>query len=251
MFRATESFLMKRTHQILCLLAAGGALFGLRHWVTAAVGVVAQKVAPRKTIADRLAEYGRVARERWAPHFAKAGVAYPPAALVLVGIKAENRLEVYAGAEPGKVKFIRDYPIRAASGELGPKLKEGDGQVPEGIYQIESLNPNSRFHLSLRVNYPNRFDREQAAREGRTNLGGDIMIHGNAVSIGCLAMGDVAAEDLFVLAADTGLKNISVLLTPVDFRTGKRVPSSVPLPAWTEKLYADLRTELGRLPKRK
>lgn len=242
---------MKRSYRLLCLIAAGAALIGLRQRVAAAVGVVAQKVAPRKTIADRLAEYGPVARSRWAPQFAKAAVAYPPAALVLVGIKAENRLEVYAGAEPAKVKFIRDYPIRAASGELGPKLKEGDGQVPEGIYQIESLNPNSRFHLSLRVNYPNRFDREQAAREGRTQLGGDIMIHGNAVSIGCLAMGDVAAEDLFVLAADTGLKHISVLLTPVDFRTGKRVPSSVPLPAWTEKLYADVRAELGRLPKRK
>ena len=241
---------MKHSYRLLCLIAAGAAVIGLRHRVTAAVGVVAQKVAPRKTITDRLAEYGPVARQRWATHFAKAGVAYPPAALVLVGIKAKNRLEIYAGTTAAGVKFIRDYPIRAASGELGPKLQEGDGQVPEGIYQIESLNPNSRFHLSLRVNYPNRFDREQAARDGRTKLGGDIMIHGNAVSIGCLAMGDEAAEDLFVLAADTGLKNISVLLTPVDFRTGKRVPSSVPLPAWTEKLYADLRTELGRLPKR-
>ena len=241
---------MKRSYRLICLIAAGAALIGLRHRVAAVIGGINQKVGPRRTVEERIAEYGPVARQRWAPHFAKAGVAYPPAALVLVGIKAENRLEVYAGAEQGKVKFIRDYPIRAASGELGPKLKEGDGQVPEGIYQIESLNPNSRFHLSLRVNYPNRFDREQAARDGRTKLGGDIMIHGNAVSIGCLAMGDVAAEDLFVLAADTGLKNISVLLTPVDFRNGKSVPASVPLPAWSEKLYADVRTELGRLPKR-
>src|SRR5204863_8498878 len=62
--------------------------------------------------------------------------------------------------------------------------------ISEGIYPIESLNPNSRFHLSLRIGYPNAFDRAQAAKEKRTNLGGDIMIHGNSVSIGCLAMGE-------------------------------------------------------------
>ena len=68
------------------------------------------------------------------------------------------------------------YPIRAASGALGPKLREGDRQVPEGVYDIESLNPNSRFHVALRVGYPNAFDRQMAGREGRTALGGDIMI---------------------------------------------------------------------------
>ena len=59
---------------------------------------------------------------------------------------------------------------------------------------------------------------EHGRREGRSKLGGDIMIHGGAASIGCLAMGDPATEDLFVLAAETGIKNISVILTPLDFR---------------------------------
>lgn len=74
---------------------------------------------------------------------------------------------------------IKSYPILAASGSIGPKLRESDMQVPEGVYQIESLNPNSQFHLSLRVNYPNEFDREQARIDGRAQLGGDIMIHGS------------------------------------------------------------------------
>jgi len=130
-------------------------------------------------------------------------------------------------------------------------LREGDQQVPEGIYSIESLNPNSSYHLSLRVNYPNVFDREQAAREGRTNLGGDIMIHGGAVSVGCLAMGDEAAEDLFVLAADTGLTNITVILSPVDFRKGQRVPQTGAVPPWTASLYQTIQSNLYGLPAKK
>jgi murein L,D-transpeptidase YafK len=75
------------------------------------------------------------------------------------------------------------------------------------------------------------------------------MIHGSAVSVGCLAMGDEAAEDLFVLAADTGLKNISVVLAPVDFRDKhKSVPASAKAPAWTTSLYEKLREQLKQFP---
>jgi murein L,D-transpeptidase YafK len=136
-----------------------------------------------------------------------------------------------------------------ASGKLGPKLREGDRQVPEGLYRIESLNPNSRFHLSLRVNYPNAFDRDMAAREGRTNLGGDIMIHGSKVSIGCLAMGDTAAEDLFVLAAETGIDNISVILSPLDFRVRDFEGDFSTMPHWIPELYKRIRTELRKYAK--
>ncbi len=201
-----------------------------------------------KSVEDRLREYGAAARSRLEPAFRKAKVSYPPTRLVLVGIKAEKRLEVYAAATDGAHRLVCTYPILAASGGPGPKLREGDRQVPEGIYPVESLNPNSRYHLSLRVGYPNSFDRAQARAEGRTNLGGDIMIHGKAVSIGCLAMGDPAAEELFVLAADTGLKNMTVILTPVDFRKGLAVPSDTKPPAWTKTLYENIRKELASLP---
>ena len=77
------------------------------------------------------------------------------------------------------------------------------------------------------------------------------MIHGSNVSIGCLAMGDEAAEELFVLASDTGLKAISVLLTPVDFRSGKDVPKAIQRPAWTDSLYEAIRLNLNKLPKDK
>jgi murein L,D-transpeptidase YafK len=201
-----------------------------------------------KTVKDRVKEYGEQARARTKPFFQKAAVAYPPPKLVLLGLKGERVLQVYASDETNGYRFVRSYPMLAASGGPGPKLREGDRQVPEGIYPIELLNPNSSYHLSLRVDYPNELDRAQAAKEGRKNLGGDIMIHGKAASIGCLAMGDEAAEDLFVLAAETGLQNIKVVLSPVDFRTGAVVPKNAKLPDWTDRLYNQIKTEMAALP---
>jgi len=200
----------------------------------------------KKSIEDRVAEFGVVVDKRLKPLFKSKGVAYPPSRMALIGLKQEGFLQVYAAGEDGVFKHIKTYPILAQSGGPGPKLREGDCQVPEGLYRIESLNPNSRFHLSLRVNYPNDFDRARAKAEGRKKLGGDIMIHGNEVSIGCLAMGDPAAEDLFILAARTGIHNISVVLSPVDFRVRQLPPGIEGLPVWTKGLYQSIRKELEK-----
>jgi hypothetical protein len=204
--------------------------------------------SPKKTVEERLQQFGPQTRARLKTFFDAAHVSYPPARLTLVGLKEEKTLEVYAAGINQTLTFIHSYPVLAASGDIGPKLKEGDRQVPEGLYSIESLNPNSAYHLSLRINYPNTFDRHHAQAEGRSNLGGDIMIHGGAVSIGCLAMGDDAAQDLFVLAADTGITNINVILSPVDFRKVKTVPPSDKLPAWTDALYQSIKSNLNELP---
>lgn len=204
----------------------------------------------RKTIKDRLEEFGEVVHLRLRPDFERIGMNYPPTQVTLIGFKYEKVLDVWVTDESGPPHFLKTYPILAASGVLGPKLRQGDQQVPEGIYRIESLNPNSRFHLSLRLDYPNEFDRNQAQLEGRTQLGGDIMIHGNQVSIGCLAMGDEAAEDLFVLVAETGKENVSVILSPVDFRV-RELPEGVPdTPEWVEELYEGVRGELGKVGER-
>ena len=198
----------------------------------------------KRTVEDRLQEFGRAARERWQSSFQKVGVTYPPKRLIFVALKDQRVFEVYAGDE-ARLRLIRRFPILAASGGLGPKLREGDHQVPEGIYEIESLNPNSAYHVSLRLNYPNAFDRAQAAKDGRTRLGGDIMIHGKSVSIGCIALGDDAAEDVFTLAADAGIKNISVIISPRDFRSQKDVPIPGNLPGWVMELWQEI---AGRLP---
>jgi hypothetical protein len=207
------------------------------------------KDSANASIADRLQEYGPSARARLRPFFDAAQISYPPARVVLLGLKQEKLLQIYAAGTNQNLRFLCSYPILAASGFAGPKLREGDLQVPEGVYPVESLNPNSKFHLALRVGYPNQFDRDQARLDGRDNLGGDIMIHGGAASVGCVAMGDVAAEDLFVLAADTGIDNVTVIISPVDFRKAGDVFSPEKnLPAWTGSLYQSIKSRLNELP---
>jgi hypothetical protein len=202
------------------------------------------------TIADRVAEIGHSARARLQPFFAAAGVTYPPTRFLLLGLKQEREIQLYASGPVQGFRFIRSYAVLGASGELGPKLREGDRQVPEGVYSIVYLNPNSIAHLSLALGYPNQFDRAHAAEDGRENaiLGGDIMIHGGSGSIGCLAVGDQAAEDLFVLAADAGLEEAVVVVSPVDLRRTTLPAGYQPPAPWVNQLYAWLRTELDALP---
>jgi hypothetical protein len=170
------------------------------------------------------------------------GLGYPPRQLSLVGLKSERVLEIWAKGEPGW-RRLRAYPILAASGGLGPKLRQGDMQVPEGVYRLTTFNPSSSYHLSLRVDYPNADDRAAARQDGRarrgTDLGGDIYIHGRSVSIGCIAIGDPAIEELYVLLADVGLAHVRVLLAPsADPRPQPGAPD------WLPALYARLRREL-------
>ena len=204
---------------------------------------------PPKTVEDRISQFGEIVRARLEPQFRAAGVPYPPRQLTLIGLKQERVLEVHAAGEDGAFRFICSYPILAASGRPGPKLRVGDRQVPEGIYRVPELNPNSLFHLSIRLNYPNEFDLARAAEEGRTEPGTDIMIHGNEASRGCLAMGDPAAEDLFVLAALTGIENIRVILAPWDFRTGATATLPPNVPKWTADLHGQIARELERFRK--
>ena len=229
---------------LIVLLAGLLGLWPLRHAMRRLVG----RLRPRASVADRVRQFGGEARSRWAPYLDAVGLSYPPQQMVWVGLKDERVLEVWGQGDAGSWVHIRTLPILGASGTLGPKLREGDRQVPEGIYQIESLNPNSRYHLSLRVNYPNAFDLRRAKEEGRANPGSDIMIHGSNASVGCLAMGDEAAEDLFVLAAAAGITKIRLILAPVDFRK-RALPEPLPeRPEWLDELYDQIREELANLP---
>ena len=111
--------------------------------------------------------------------------------------KEEKILELWIEKEPGaKFGLFKSYPICTYSGKLGPKLSEGDRQAPEGFYFVprSRMNPNSRFHLSFDLGYPNTLERKQ----GRT--GSFLMIHGNCVSTGCYAMGDRQIEEIYLLA---------------------------------------------------
>ena len=184
------------------------------------------------------------------PLFSKAGVSFPPERLTLLALKEEKRLQVYAPDRDGKMTRVTTYPILAASGIAGPKLQEGDYQVPEGFYRIVLLNPNSSYHLSLRVNYPNADDIARAKEESRdtSNLGSDIMIHGGAGSSGCLAIGDPAVEEIFILVAQTGLDHTELIMAPWDFRSETKHDIPPNAPAWTGALHERLRKAVEALP---
>jgi hypothetical protein len=216
--------------------------FGLYQFGRPLWSPVYQKMVGRRTVAEVQAEFGPKVRPIWTERFQQHGLQYPPNALTLVALKHERMLEVWVRLDGAASAKVADYPVLAASGVLGPKFREGDGQVPEGIYTIEGLNPNSAYHLSMKVNYPNAFDRARASEEGRIRPGSDIFIHGKRASIGCLAMGDPAIEELFILVADAGHENTQVIIAPCDFRENCAPPSStVP---WVAGLYGQIREGL-------
>jgi hypothetical protein len=203
------------------------------------------------SIEERVKQFGPGAKVRFLQAYKKAKVSYPPRELGFLVLKKERLMEVWAGdGKNGNLKFIKSYPMTAFCGTLGPKQKEGDRQIPEGIYKINLLNPNSSYHLSMEVNYPNAFDKEMGKADGRTDLGSLIYVHGRAVTIGCVPIGDSAIEEVFVMAAETGHQNIEVVMSPLDFRKEfdeSGIPNNLSLPVkpeWVSELYEKIKTKM-------
>ena len=138
---------IKRIHILPAILVLAICSILFRAQLRRPVVSLIQVLRGKKTVADRVEQFAPAVRERLAPEFERIGAAYPPEKMILVGLKRENLLEVWVSSPP---KLLKSYPILGASGTLGPKLREGDMQVPEGLYRIESLNPNSLCHLPLR-----------------------------------------------------------------------------------------------------
>jgi len=133
--------------------------------------------------------------------FEEAGLTYPPARIFLRMFKYETEVELWA-AESDTASFVlvKTYKMTSFSGQLGPKREQGDRQIPEGFYHIDVFNPFSNFHLSMKINYPNKSDR---IRKTKADAGNLIFIHGNKVTIGCIPVGDKSIEQLYVIAVDT------------------------------------------------
>ena len=115
--------------------------------------------------------------------------------------KEEAELEVWKQDTTGRFQILKTYPICRWSGDLGPKLHEGDRQAPEGFYTItpELMNPNSNFYLSINLGYPNTFDKANKRN------GSFLMIHGDCWSSGCYAMTDEQISEIYSLARDSFL----------------------------------------------
>lgn len=129
--------------------------------------------------------------------------------------KKDKQLELWIKSKSvQEYKLFHTYLICASSGDLGPKRMQGDGQVPEGFYNVSVFNPYSNYYLSLGVSYPNKSDKVLGSTG---NLGGDIMIHGNCVTIGCMPLTDDKIKEVYVLAVEarnSGEETIPVHIFP-------------------------------------
>ncbi len=177
--------------------------------------------APAQDFMDQQKRYQRVREayeqkgEKVGTLLSAKGIGLENVNVLFVAYKAEKKLEVWAkkktDAAYGK---LTEYSVCRSSGQLGPKRKKGDRQVPEGFYHIDRFNPASSYHLSLGINYPNSADK---IRSGANDPGGDIFIHGACVTIGCLPMTDDKIKEIYILAVsarNNGQSKIPVYIFP-------------------------------------
>jgi murein L,D-transpeptidase YafK len=156
--------------------------------------------------------------------FAAKKLNWPPKAMYLRSFKYDKQIEVWVKDDLGEpYKLFKTYKVCQQSGRMGPKRMEGDYQVPEGFYHINEFNPNSNYHLSLGLNYPNASDKilSDAARPGTA-----IYIHGNCVSVGCIPVTDAYIEEIYLLggrAKNAGQEFIPVHVFPIRYSVQKSV----------------------------
>lgn len=212
---------------------------------------MAPKLNWDKAIDKAIKRYGLRVEPQLISYFSKAGVSYPPKEIALLAFKSERKVELWAKNPDQAWTHIHDYPLTGFSGRLGPKLRENDKQIPEGIYKLVNFNPFSSMHLSMMINYPNSFDRQKGYMDGRKELGNNIFIHGKNLSVGCLAVGDLAIDQLFILARRVGLKNIQVIIAPNDLRYQKPSTSTFAQPRWLPELYKQIAESLKPFKKTK
>jgi murein L,D-transpeptidase YafK len=175
----------------------------------------------------------------------------------LRAFKSEKQIELWGKNDTDtKYSLIKTYEICRTSGRLGPKRKQGDLQIPEGFYYINRFNPYSNFYLSLGINYPNKSDRILG---NKSNLGGDIFIHGACVTIGCLPITDDQIKELYILcveARNNGQSSIPVVIYPsklsdTEFKrlTDKYSSDSDKVGLWTDlKKGYDIFNKTKQLP---
>ena len=135
--------------------------------------------------------------------------------IYLRAFKTEKKIEVWAkNTCDTAFTLVKEFPICEISGEIGPKRRSYDLQVPEGFYRISELNPYSKYYLSLGINYPNASD---SIRGVHGHLGNLIYIHGNCESSGCIAITDEKIKELYVYcieAYNSGQKEINITIFP-------------------------------------
>lgn len=159
-----------------------------------------------------------------AKQFEDRGLAWPAKYVYIRSFKYDAQLEVWVkNSLNEKYKLFKCYKVCMQSGRLGPKRLQGDYQVPEGFYYINEFNPNSMYHLSLGLNYPNASDR---ILSDSIHPGGNIYIHGSCVSVGCIPLNDQQIEELYIItshAKANGQDFIPVHVFPIRYNQKKSI----------------------------
>ncbi|MBK6725893.1 MAG: murein L,D-transpeptidase [Xanthomonadales bacterium] len=236
---------MRRWHYWAAVLASAAVAAAVSLWpltgpsVLAASGLASSQratVAEQRVRADLTTQLRAIRSDWGAPVFVRI-------------YKQERELEAWARTDTGVYALLDTWPICTYSGELGPKLREGDGQAPEGIYQVRrgQMNPFSSYHLSFDLGYPNAFDR------AHRRTGGYLMVHGSCVSIGCYAMTDAGIEKIYSLLAAAlanGQRSVQVHALPFRFNAGwERAQAASPwLDFWRDLSAIDAAFERTHTP---
>lgn len=174
---------LRARRNILAAAAAATCALGLASCATdPAILTAAEQPLPTET----LAMLGKKGMTPEAPIFVRI-------------FKEESELEVWKAREDGRFYHLKTYPICNWSGDLGPKVAQGDKQAPEGFYSIGStqMNPNSQYHVAFNMGFPNAYDR------ANNRTGQSLMVHGKCKSAGCYAMTDALVEEIYALARES------------------------------------------------
>ncbi len=154
--------------------------------------------------------------------FKAKGLQWPANNIYIRSFKYDSQLEIWvSNSRKEPYKLFKSYHVCALAGSLGPKRMQGDFQVPEGFYYINEFNPNSNYYLSLGLNYPNISDKILG---DAINPGGDIYIHGNCVTVGCIPVTDQQIDEIYILAAhakSAGQDYIPVHIFPIKYDNKK------------------------------
>lgn len=197
---------MKRLVVFVLLLLGAGKTFAQQSFLEN------QKMFPK------VGEAFREKEEYLKKEFAKKGLTYPAKYIFVRSFKLDSEMEIWVkNAASDSFRLFKSYRVCTLSGKMGPKRKEGDRQVPEGFYYINDFNPNSNYHLSLGINYPNFSDRILSDPK---SPGGEIYIHGNCITVGCIPLTDEFIDEVYILAVNAknaGQDFIPVHVFPVKF----------------------------------
>jgi murein L,D-transpeptidase YafK len=213
--------LMRVTVPVVAMIFLGLALY---FWGGVIWHPLLAKISGQYSVGDRIANIAERQSDLEVVNFSN---------VIVVVYKLQKAVIIYNNG----VQWEK-YAMTAISGKRGPKLKQGDGQIPEGIYRIDALNPNSSYYLSLRLSYPNEDDRKRSTSLGISDFGDDIYIHGKSASIGCISIGDHAIERLFYAVEKSGYSHVSVIIAPqFDFDESLKKSANSEL---YEKIYMQL-----------